>query len=220
MNIDAGMKLDGQKAWVDVMGTWYQLPAEMLSSLTGGASPAPGASPSSLTDQLSSLGIDTSSWISSHTLLGTESVDGTSCYHISDTVDMAALSQGLGTLMQSASGLSSLLGTSSSSGTSQQDLKAAQDAVKELQSVLKNVKLDAWYQTGTYDMRKLSASATMDFAAVPDAAKEGLQSGSFQFTLDLSNYGESVNVTPPASAKPFDQLMSGLGSITGSGTTQ
>jgi len=219
MTINAGMKLDGQKAWVDVMDTWYELPAEMMSAITGGASPAAGATPGNLTSVLGTLGVDPTSWVSGHTLLGTEAIDGTSCYHLSDTVDMAALSQSLGTLMQSAGSLGSVLGTSTSSATSQQDLKAAQDAVKQLQTVLKNVKLDAWYETGTFDMRKLTASATMDFAAVPDAAKQGLQSGDFQFTFELSNFGESVTVTPPASAKPFDQLMNGLGGLTGSSTT-
>ena len=215
MTINAGMKFDGQKAWVDVMDTWYELPAETMSALTGGASP--GASPGNLTDQLSTLGIDTSSWISAHTLLGNEQIDGTDCYHLSDTVDMAALSQSLGTLMQSAGSLSSVLG-GTSTGTSQKDLKAAQDAIKQLQTMLKDVKLDAWYETGTFDMRKLTASATMDFSAVPDAAKQGLQSGDFKFELDLSNFGESVTVTPPANAKPFDQLIGGLGSLTGGST--
>ena len=218
MSINAGLKLDGQNAWVDVMDTWYVLPAEMMSGITG-ASPGASASPGNLTDQLSSLGIDTSSWISAHTLVGTEPIDGTDCYHLSDTVDMAALSQSLGTLMQSAGSLGSLLGTSTSSSTSQQDLKAAQDAVKQLQAILKNVKLDAWYETGTFDMRKLTASATMDFSAVPDAAKQGLQSGDFTFEFDFSNFGQSVTVTPPASPKPFNDLMSGLSGLTsGSGT--
>jgi len=30
MTINAGMKLDGQKAWLDVMDTWYELPATMM----------------------------------------------------------------------------------------------------------------------------------------------------------------------------------------------
>ena len=219
MTINAGMKLDGQKAWLDVMDTWYELPATMMSAITGGASPAAGATPGNLTSVLGTLGVDPTSWISGHTLLGTESVGGTNCYHLSDTVDMVALSQSLGTLMQSAGSLGSVLGTSTSSATSQQELKAAQDAVKQLQTILKDVKLEAWYDTSTYDLHKLTAQATMDFAAVPDAAKQGLQSGSFSFTLDLSKFGESVTVTPPASAKPFSDLMSGLGGLTGGSTT-
>lgn len=206
--LDLGLKIDGKKGWLGFMGQWYALPPSALSTL---GSPAPSASAAGggIESQLGALGIDTKTWITGRTIVGTETLDGKSVYHVSDTLNTAAIGQSVGSLAQQGLALSGGLGAT----TSPQNLKEAQALAQALQQGLKDVKVDAWYETDTFYMRKLVVSAALDVSSDPAAATAGLKGGSFTLTVTMGDFGAPVTVTPPASSQSLDKLLSGLSSL-------
>lgn len=208
--LDLGLKIDGKKGWLGFMGQWYALPPSALSTL---GSPAPSASAAGggIESQLGALGIDTKTWITGRTITGTETLDGKSVYHVSDTLNTAAIGQSVGSLAQQGLALG---GASLGATTSPQNLKEAQALAQALQQGIKDAKVDAWYETDTFYMRKLVVSATLDVSSDPAASKAGLKGGTFTLTVTMGDFGAPVTVTPPASSQSLDKLLSGLGSLT------
>ena len=102
---------DGRgQIWVQFMNQWYVTTQSTLGGLTG-SSPAPSASSSPLTEQLSgrssSLGIDPTTWTESYQLVGTETLDGTDVYHVAQILNVSKM---VDDLMKASGSLSSLTG--------------------------------------------------------------------------------------------------------------
>lgn len=203
--IDVGLRMDGDSIWVQFMDTWYVVPKDMLSSMTG-ASPAPSASPSALTqqlmDQIKGLGVDPSAWSQELTLVGEETVDGVDTYHISQTLDIDKMAADLVKVMGS---VSSLTGS-----TDVPDTQETEEAVTMIKESLKDLTLDYWYAKDTFYLSKIVAGADLDFTAQADAQAEGVDSMSFDFTMGMSDFDQDVAVEAPADAQPFEQLMNAL----------
>jgi hypothetical protein len=208
-NLDAGIKVDGTNGWIGLMGKWYALPAGSLSQVAPSATPGSSAS-ADITAQLKTLGIDVNTLISGRDLVGVEQLDGTSVYHVTDKVDVAALSTTLSTLIQSASALGGAVGASTSPTTAQDAAAAA----KALQTALKNVTIDTWYEKDNFYMRKIVVKATLDLTTDPQAATTGIKTVDVNATITMGDFDAPVTVTPPAKTLPFEQLMQGLGTLT------
>jgi hypothetical protein len=208
--LDAGIKVDGTNGWIGLMGQWYALPPGSLSQVAPSASPGSSAS-ADITAQLKTLGIDVNTLITGRDLVGTEQLDGKDVYHVTDKVDTAALATTLATLVQSASALGGAVGASTSPTTAQDAAAAA----KALQSAIKNVSIDTWYEKDTLYMRKIVVKATLDFTTDPQAATTGLKTADINATITMGDFDAPVTVTPPAKVLPFEQLMQGLGTLTG-----
>jgi len=202
---DVGAKIDGNQGWLGFMGQWYVLPMSSLGQLTS-ASPTPSASgsPSGVASQLQSLlGVDTNSIVTSNDLVGTETIDGTDAYHVSNKVDAAALATTLSTLAQSSSAL-----TGSSTSTT-----SAADTIKALQSALKDLKVDTWYEKDNFYLKKLVITAKMDLSSDAQVAAQGIKTVDLKITVTLSDFNADVTVTAPSNPLPIDQLTSNLGSL-------
>lgn len=210
-SFDIGLKIDGKNGWLSLMKQWYALPPGALSQLN---SPAPGASSAAggISAQLGALGIDTKSWVTGRTIVGTETLDGTSVYHVADVLDAAAIGKGVASLAQTGLAMG---GSTLGATTSPQNLKDAQALATALQNGLKDLKVDTWYEKDTFYLRKLVVSATLDVSSDPQAAKVGIKGGTFNLTLTMGDFNAPVTVTPPASSLPFDKLLGGLSGLTG-----
>lgn len=80
-NLAMGVLAEGEKAWVQYNGTWYEVPQESAQGVTSGDG---GALP---TEQLEDLGLDPQAWDVEWELVGTETVDGADTYHVSASPD-------------------------------------------------------------------------------------------------------------------------------------
>jgi hypothetical protein len=212
---DVGLKMDGDKIWVQFMNQWYETSQSALGGLTG-SSPSPSASSAPLTQQLQDsikqLGIDPTTWTEGYTVTGTETLDGTDVYHVVQTLNVSKVVDDLLKLSQTASGLTGGLGASASPGTqiTPQDAQALKDA-------LKGLKIDWFYQKDNYYLRKMQMASTIDLSKDTSAAASGVQSVDFSLDLTMSNFDQPVTVEAPANPKPIQDLITAL---TGSGGLQ
>jgi hypothetical protein len=206
---DIGLRMDGDTIYLQYNGTWYEIPKDMASGITG-ATPSPSASEQAkLTDLYKQLGIDPNNWSTEFTIVGEEDVNGVTTYHISEGIDMEKVATDLSKLLGSASGLGSIVG--GSSGTT--DPAELQKTLDSLKQAMKDIKVDWWIGKEDFYMYKLTASAKMDVMALPAADRkgaEGLQSVDFTMALNMSDFDKDFTVEVPANAKPFDQLMNDL----------
>jgi hypothetical protein len=205
---DLGLKMDGDKIWVQFMNQWYETTQSALGGLTG-SSPAPSASSAPLTQQLQdavkSLGIDPAAWTEGYTLTGTETLDGTDVYHVVQTLNVSKVVDDLVKLSQTASGLTGGVGASASPGTqiTPQDAQSLKDA-------LKGLKIDWFYQKDNFYLRKMQIAATIDLSKDTQSAASGVQSVDFSLTLTMNNFDQAVTVQAPTSAKPIQDLVNAL----------
>jgi hypothetical protein len=212
---DIGLRMDGDKIWVQFQNQWYETSQSALSGLAG-SSAAPSASPAPLTQQLQDavkqLGIDPSAWTEGYTVAGTESLDGTEVYHVVQTLNVSKVVDDLMKLSQTASGLTGGATGSASPGTqiTPQDAQSLKDA-------LKGLKIDWYYQKDNYYLRKMQIASTIDLSSDKSAAASGVQSIDFSFTLTMNNFDQAVTVEAPANAKPIQDLITAITNATGSG---
>ena len=209
---DIGLKVDGDKIWVQFMKQWYETTQSALGGLTG-SSAAPSASSAPLTQQLQdavkSLGIDPTTWTQSYTVAGTETLDGTDVYHVVQTLDVSKLVDDLAKLGQTASGLTG--GASASPST------MTPADVQSLKDALKGLKIDWFFQKDNSYLRKMQIASTIDLSNDPSAKSSGVTGIDFNFTLTMDKFDQAVTVTPPTGAKPLQDLIQALMGSSGSG---
>jgi hypothetical protein len=205
---DIGLKVDGDKIWVQFMKQWYETTQSALGGLTG-SSAAPSASSAPLTQQLQdavkSLGIDPTSWTESYTLTGTETLDGTDVYHVVQTLNVSKLVDDLVKVTQTASGLTGGLGGASASPSTITPADA-----QSLKDALKGLKIDWFFQKDNYYLRKMQIASTIDLSNDPSAKTSGVTGIDFSFTLTMDKFDQSVTVTPPTGTKPLQDLIQAL----------
>jgi hypothetical protein len=209
---DVGLRMDGDKIWIQFMNQWYETSQSALGGLTG-SSAAPSASAAPLTRQLQdaikTLGIDPSGWTDSYTLAGTETLDGTDVYHVVQNLNVSKVVDDLVKLFDTASSLTGGLSASASPGTT----ITPQDA-QQLKDALKGLKIDWFFQKDNYYLRKMQLASTIDLSKDTQATASGVQSIDFSVTLTMSNFDQAVTVQAPTGAKPLQDLIQAL---TGSG---
>jgi hypothetical protein len=206
---DIGLRMDGDTVYLQYNGTWYSIPKDMASGITGATASPSAAEDAKLTDLYKQLGIDPKLWARDYTIVGEEDVNGVTTFHISQTVDMEKVATDLSKLTSSAAGLGSIVGGSTGS-TDPEDLQKAIDTMK---AAIKDVKVDWWIGKDDFYLYKMTASAMVDFMALPEADREGaegIESMDFDLTLNMSDFDKDFTVEVPADAKPFEELMNDL----------
>jgi len=196
-NMAAGIKVSGGKTWVELQDVWYAVPA----SKTKSAQKAAGASPEKT---LGDLGIDPKAW-SENATVAVEQLDGTTVYHVTAKADSK---QVMADLMKALND-PKLLKAAGSQGATLKQLKTQNEAqLKSLQDSLVSATAQYWVDADTFYVRKGSIDADLSFKGA--VASQGLQSATLATTYTLGDFDQPVTVTPPASAKPFKDLMKGL----------
>ena len=210
--LEFGMMAQGDKAWVEYQGKWYEVDQKNSKSLNDQAET--GAAP---TEQLKSLGLDPSVWGTSYQMVGIEDMAGAQVYHVKATADPAKLAEDLTKAMNDPS-LLSKLGDPSTAKQLEQGLAQNKKQVEELKKSLENIAVDYWIGVDDMLMRKAEFSA--DLATKGQKGMEGVDGMSMTMSMTMADFDEPVTVTPPAEALPFDTLMNEVlgGMMGGSGS--
>lgn len=210
--LEFGMMAQGDKAWVEYQGKWYEVDQKNSKSLNDQAET--GAAP---TEQLKSLGLDPSVWGTSYQMVGTEDMAGTQVYHVKATADPAKLVEDLTKAMNDPS-LLNKLGDPSTAKQLEQGLAQNKKQLEELKKSLENIAVDYWIGVDDMLMRKAEFSA--DLATKGQKGMEGVDGMSMRMSMTMADFDEPVTVTPPAEALPFDTLMNEVlgGMMGGSGS--
>ena len=200
-NSDVGLLVDGKRAYVELEGRWYELPAGTLKR------PAEGAGAQGLT---AALGFDPRVWLRNPKSEGTAQVGGVATDHVSADVDVARM----------ASDLTGLADRAGQSGAlTPQVRESLDDAVKQ-------ARVDIYVGQKDDVLYKLAVSAQVD--AEPGAGAAPVR-GDLKFDVEVSDLGKPQKIVAPRNAAPAAEIQgipgfSGLGSAgggsgTGSGRT-
>ena len=196
-NMALGVKVSGKQTWVELQDTWYAVPA----SKTKGVQKAAGAGPGKV---MGDLGVDPKAW-SKDATVAVEQLDGATVYHVTAKADSK---QVMADVMKALND-PKLLKAAGSQGATLKQLKSQNAAqLKSLQDSLVSATAQYWIDAQTFYVHKGSIDADLSFKG--EVASQGLQSATLATTYTLGDFNEPVTVTPPASAKSFNDLMKGL----------
>ncbi|HQG54695.1 MAG TPA: hypothetical protein PLT83_04325 [Thermoleophilia bacterium] len=192
---------EGEKAWVQYQGTWYAVPPEQTKALQAGES---GGAPE---QQLRELGLDPKAWNVEWELAGIETVDDIQVYHLTASPDPKKIA---GDLMKTLNDpdFYKKLGDQATAAQVKALQKENAALLKQVQKALDSLDVELWIETGSKYLRKSTLLVGMDTKAIKGA--KGLTAMTLGFSLGMADFGQPVEVTPPAKAKSFDKLMNDL----------
>jgi hypothetical protein len=205
-NLEFGMKSEGRKSWLEYQGTWYALDAKNSKALDEQATT--GAAP---TEQLKSMGIDPSSWGTEYELVGTETLEadgGVEVYHVKAVADPQKLADSLARAAEDPSLNDKLGGSGGELGQLSQGLMQNKQQAEELSKSLKDATVDYWIGVDDPLMYKAQFAASLDTSGQEDM--EGVTGVTMNGAVTMADFGQPVEVTPPAEAKSFKEFMSQL----------
>jgi hypothetical protein len=213
-NLALGMMTEGAKSWIEYDGTWYALDSENAEALDKQAQT--GAAP---TEQLKSFGLDPADWGTTYELVGTEDLSGTQVYHVKAVADPQKLADALMKAADDPKLQEKLGGSDSELGQMSEGLQESKEDAEELGKSLKDASVEYWIGVDDMLMYKAAFGGSLDTKGQKDM--EGVEGMSLTATVTMSAFDEPVTVTPPAKAKPFDELMNQMfgGMMGGAGTS-
>ncbi len=195
-----GIISTGSTGYITLQGTSYQLPPatfqKLESSFSGLASNPSGGSGSGA---LSKLGIQPLHWLSNPSVVGTESVDGTSTTHIRATINVAALLANLDTFLRKASSV----GVSGANGISS-TLSAATRA--KIAGEVRNPTFDVWTGNGDKTVRKLAIQLTLPVSGQVSTQLGGLSSAGIALTMRYADLNQPQTISAPTTVRPFAEF--------------
>jgi hypothetical protein len=202
-----GIISTGTAGYVTMQGTAYQLPAATFQKLESSfASLASSPTGSSGSGALSKLGIHPMSWLTHPTVVGTETVGGTSTTHIRAGVNVASLLAGLNTLL----GKASSLGVSSAIPTS-----ISQATQRKIAGEVHNASFDVWTGNSDKTVRKLMVGLTLPVHGSVSTLLGGITSAAITLTMQYGDLNQPETIVAPTRLAPYSQFTAKLQSILG-----
>jgi hypothetical protein len=196
----------GDNAFVGLSGQNYEVGQQAFAQFEQQLASTAGQSKG---QTLKQLGIDPQTWISDPKTEGDEDVAGTKTTKITGTFNTEKFIRDLNSVAGKASGAS---GT-----TAVPKLTDAQ--IKEFTNSVKDPKFEIFVAKSDKTIRKITASLKFTVPEAQRSQTQGASGGSLQFSLQFSNVGQPAQVTAPTGAKPIQDLVDQVKSLTGSAGT-
>jgi hypothetical protein len=188
-----GVVSTGANGYITLDGTAYQLPAADFQRLDSSFSGVAGGSG---TGGLSKLGIKPLQWLSSPSIVGTETVGGDSTTHIRASINVASLLGDLSTFLQKAS-------ASGAAGSTKIPTTISPADRQKIASEVKNPTVDIWTGTSDKTLRKLSINLSVPVSGQASTRFGGLSSAGIGMTLQYANLNQSQTIAAPTNVQPF-----------------
>ncbi len=219
-----GILSTGTNGYITFGGTSYQLPAatfqrleSSFSSIT--ASPGGGNGQPSL----SKLGINPLHWLENPSVVGTETVGGTSTKHIKADVNVPAMLGDVNTFLAKAS-------TTGITGASKLPSQLSSATRDKIATAVKNPSVDVWTGADDKMVRKLTVNLTVPVSGQLSTLLGGGSSARIALTIAYADLNQPQTIGAPSVVRPFSefstQLQSflaaaqgGLGATGGSGSS-
>jgi hypothetical protein len=224
-----GILSTGDKGYVTLQGTSYEMPAATFQKLESSFSQlasTPGASNGSL----AKLGIHPLRWLTHPTIVGTENVGGAPTTHIRSGVNVHALLTDLNTFIQKASSASNVAGA--------QSLKSGLPPATraKIAAEVKHPSVDVWTGTNDKTVRRLTIALTVPVTGKTSTQLGGVTSADIGLTLSYADLNQPQTIIAPTTVRPFSEFqtkvsgflqtlqgatgaLGGTGSSNGSGTS-
>jgi hypothetical protein len=209
MTVSAGLRAIDTKSWINVLGQWYEIPADQAQqSGTSGSADVAKAVQEAIDEQA----IDFNTWFKDLKAVGNETLAGTEVTHLSGTPDVPKIATDVVALMQNPK-VAALLADAGSTagaetGVTVPDATQIAQLQTTLEQMIQNATVDLWVAKSDSSMRKIVLTAKV---VVPAEMGMSTVSGAdLVFTINLDAPGKAIEVQAPASAKPIADLQTDL----------
>jgi hypothetical protein len=197
-----GVISTGSAGYVSLEGVNYQLPAadfqkleSSFSSTAGGGSQDAG---------LAQLGINPLHWLTSPSIVGTDTVGGASTTHIRAGVNVTALIADLNTFLTKTAKKTSTAGVPTS-------IPAA--TAQKIAAAVKNATVDVWTGKSDSTLRKLTLNLAVPVTGQVSTELGGMTSAGIALTVGYSDLNHSQSIATPTSVHPYSEFTAKLQSI-------
>ena len=193
---EAGLISTSDRAFVEMSGTAYEVPADLLDELKRGFE----RSQQDRSQQMSleSLGLDPLSWLVDPTVEGTETVGGVETEHISAGVDVSALLDDVDKVLAE-------IDEQGLAGATGQDVPDSipADARSQIEEAVRTADFDVWTGAEDHTLRRLRVVLEI----VPPEGDGGPRSLDLELTVELTDLNEPQTIEAPATTRPLDELL-------------
>jgi hypothetical protein len=190
---DIGIDKVGSTIYLELAGTYYELPAGALKTIEGHATGASGA-----TRARSGLRIDPQSWLTDPRDLGQARVGGVTTDHVQAQIDVANV---LGEV-------SALIAGAGAKGTSANS--SATSLLPLLESAITSAQVDIYTGIADHIVRKFHLAIGFTVPQIAAGAIDGLTGGSLTLDGTLTDLNQPQTISPPADAQPSSKLLNGV----------
>jgi hypothetical protein len=207
MGLQAGMTMleDGQ--YVNLLGQWYEAPAELDQQL---AALDLSAMSATAWEAMEELSIDPTAWFKDLTKAGEETLVDTDVVHLTGAIDMKKLVTDSVALMQTEK-MTQLMTTLSGSagqsalGTLELPTQADLDeALPMIEQMFQSATVDLWLAKSDSTIRKMALNA--DLVLPQELGLTGLNGATVVATVNLDKINQTLGIKAPDSYKPFADL--------------
>jgi hypothetical protein len=208
--LSLGIKVVDNKMYMDWMGTWYEAPPEVTKALNQQQTASPGTTQNygDLMSTLQSMGIDPNTWAKELTVVGTEQVDGATCYHVKMVVDTGKVVEDIMKMMQDPK-VTGIVGADQQKQLEQLGGLSPTD-LEQLKSLFTSAQVDMWVDSTNFYTRKMVFDAKLDLSAA-GGATSGVSGMGLNMTVTQSAFNEPVTVTAPESPQSWKELQKAFG---------
>lgn len=196
-----GLISTGTSAYITLNGKSYQLPASDYDKLASGFTQT-GSSSSA--GGLARFGIEPLHWVTNPSIVGNETIAGSSTTHIHAGIDVAALLGDLNTLLHKAS---------ATGASSKIPASISQAAREKIADSVRNPIVDVWTGSSDHTLRKLSLSLGFPVSGQISTELGGLNSATVGMTLQYAELNQPQTISAPANVQPFSSLQGKLAGI-------
>ena len=195
----------GDKGWVQYGGTWYDLPPRLLEKVQQAQTHHDQQAEPTVTR--AELGIDPKTWLSGLSLLGTETVDGVSAYHVTTGFDVSKMSADVIKVVESPRVQKMLEANVPAEDMARMERALASGKLADVPAMAAKVvvdpQADVWVDTSSNQLKQVGFSATI---VPPASAKCPLTSVTVVFTGTVDQLGQPVSVSAPTDVHPWSEL--------------
>jgi uncharacterized membrane protein YgcG len=198
-NIDAGVVSTGDKGFVKFQGQSYAVSDAVFQQFKKGFEQAQSQAGKQKGQSLATLGIDPRRWLSNPKNEGDAKVGDTDTIKITGDVNVPKLLDDINSALAKAKSLGVQGSANIPSQLTDAQKKQAADAIKHLSVEIYTGKSDQILRRMLINLSAVSQGQTADVS----------------FDLQLLDVNQDQTINEPSGAKPFDQLLSQLGGLSG-----
>lgn len=211
LGLQAGLTMVDDGQYVNLLGQWYEAPAELTQQMAQVDTAAVSATVWEAMDELS---IEPTGWLTELNEAGEETLAETDVIHLTAAVDVKKMVTDVVSLMQSpkmAELIASLSGSAGQSALGELELPTQADldeALPMIEEMFKDATVDFWLAKSDSTVRKMALSANI--ALPQDLGLTGLNGAAVLATINLDKPNQKLSIVAPQSAKPFADLQQDL----------
>jgi hypothetical protein len=200
----AGLTSTGDKAFVGFQGQEYAVSNQVFQQFKAGYEQAQKQGSSQGRQSLATLGIDPQRWLKDPKNEGDAKVGDTDVIKITGGVDVPKLLDDVNRALENARSLGV-------QGSATLPEKLTDEQKRQAADAIKNLAVQIY--TGKDDKTLRRMVINLDVKPPQNSSSSGIESGSLALDFSLLDLNEKQDIKAPSNAKPFEQLLSGLGQL-------